>query len=140
MRAKLIHDDGQQTYVVVLDHGDEVSAELARFAAERRLDGASVSGIGAFARAKLAFFDWETKDYHEIDVPEQVEVVSLLGDIGIDEQGKPALHLHALLARRDGSTVGGHLVSGQVRPTLELGSPRARAICAAAMTMRAGSA
>jgi predicted DNA-binding protein with PD1-like motif len=51
---------------------------------------------------------------------EQVEVLSLLGDIGVEESGKPALHLHAVLGRRDGSTVGGHLLEAHVRPTLEV--------------------
>lgn len=120
MRAKLIHDDGPQTFVVVLDHGDEVVAAMERFAAQEKLSGASVSAIGAFSRATLAFFDWETKEYDKIEVPDQVEVVSLNGDIGLDEEGKPALHLHALLSRRDGSTLGGHLLAGEVRPTLEI--------------------
>jgi predicted DNA-binding protein with PD1-like motif len=29
------------------------------------------------------------------------------------------LHLHAVLGRSDGSTVGGHLLRGEVWPTLE---------------------
>jgi predicted DNA-binding protein with PD1-like motif len=47
-------------------------------------------------------------------------VLSLLGGISVEASGKPKLHLHAVLGRRDASTVGGHLISGQVRPTLEL--------------------
>ncbi|PWU51363.1 hypothetical protein DLJ46_05195 [Micromonospora globispora] len=52
-------------------------------------------------------------------VREQVEVLSLLGDIA-DNQGKAALHVHALLGHRDGTTVGGHLLHGEVWPTLEV--------------------
>ena len=33
---------------------------------------------------------------------------------------KPFLHLHANLVRKDMNVVGGHLVSGEVRPFLEV--------------------
>ena len=32
----------------------------------------------------------------------------------------PALHLHAVLGKADGSVVGGHLIEAYVRPTLEV--------------------
>jgi uncharacterized protein len=53
-------------------------------------------------------------------VNEQTEVASLIGDIGVDPQGDPAIHVHLVLGRRDGSAVDGHLAQGYVRPTLEL--------------------
>ena len=84
------------------------------------LTAAQLSAIGAFARAELAYFDWETKAYQPIRVEEQVEVASMLGDIGTDESGAPALHAHLVLGRRDGSAVAGHLVEATVRPTLEV--------------------
>ncbi len=121
MRSKLIHEaHGQRSFIVVLDRGDEIKACLGRFAAAERLTAAQVTAIGAFERAVLLFYLWETKDYERIEVPEATEVVSLNGDIVLDEHDKPYLHLHALLGRRDGSTVGGHLDSGVVRPTLEV--------------------
>jgi uncharacterized protein len=42
-----------------------------------------------------------------------------VGDLALN-QGKPKLHAHAVLGRRDGSTVGGHLLEAHVRPTLEV--------------------
>jgi hypothetical protein len=52
-------------------------------------------------------------------VPEQVEVLSLNGDIALDG-AEPKVHAHTVLGRRDGSTVGGHLLEAHVRPTLEV--------------------
>jgi len=49
-----------------------------------------------------------------------VEVVSLNGGIALDPEGKPKLHLHAMLGRRDGTALGGDLGDGVVRPTLEV--------------------
>ena len=121
MRSKLIHEaHGQRSFIVVLDRGDEIKECLGRFAAAERLTAAQVTAIGAFERAVLLFYLWETKDYERIEVPEATEVVSLNGDIVLAEHDKPYLHLHALLGRRDGSTVGGHLDSAVVRPTLEV--------------------
>ena len=67
----------------------------------------------------LGYFQWETKQYKKITVDEQVEVLSLLGDVAVGDQG-PTLHLHAVLGKADGSVVGGHLIEAYVRPTLEV--------------------
>ena len=69
---------------------------------------------------KLAFFDWESKTYRPIPVEEQVEVASLIGDIAIGPDGKPSIHVHAVLGRRDGTAMAGHLQEARVRPTLEI--------------------
>jgi uncharacterized protein len=105
--------------VVVLDTGDEVAAELGEFVRQYEVETASVTAIGAFHDALLGYFDWQTKQYKTIAVDEQVEVLSLLGDVAVAEEG-PSLHLHAVLGKADGSTVGGHLLAAHVRPTLEV--------------------
>lgn len=121
MQTRRLHEvAGQATWVIVLDPGDEAMACLRRFAAEEGLDAAGFSAIGAFERATLSFFDWETRTYLPIPVNEQVEVASLTGDIALGPDGKPAVHVHAVLGRRDGSALAGHLDAGHVRPTLEI--------------------
>ena len=121
MHAKLIHQapDGQRTWAVIFDTGDEVMAGLRRFADENRLAASQFTAIGAFSRATLAYFDWPSRQYQEIPVPEQVEVLVLSGDIA-QKDGKPAVHAHCVAGRRDGSTCGGHVLEGHVRPTLEV--------------------
>ena len=119
MRSKLINPGPPRTFVVVLEKGDEAVECLTRFAHEQALSASQLTAIGAFSDAVVGFFDWEKKDYIRIPVEEQVEVVALLGDVALDK-GEPKLHPHIVLARRDGSTVGGHLLEGHVRPTLEV--------------------
>jgi predicted DNA-binding protein with PD1-like motif len=119
MRSKLLNADPPVTYAVVLDTDDEVTGELGKFVREQEVEAASVTAIGAFRRALLGYFEWETKQYRKIPVDEQVEVLSLLGDVAVTDQG-PALHLHAVLGKADGSVVGGHLLEAYVRPTLEV--------------------
>jgi predicted DNA-binding protein with PD1-like motif len=119
MKAKIIRESDPKTFAVILDTGDEAVECLGRFAREQGLTASQLTAIGAFSRAVLGYFDWEKKDYLRIPVEEQTEVVAFLGDVAVSD-GKPTLHPHVVLARRDGSTVGGHLLEGHVRPTLEV--------------------
>jgi uncharacterized protein len=119
MKSKLLNADPPVTYAVVFDTGDEVAAQLAAFVRENEVEAASIAAIGAFSDAMLGYFDWQTKEYEKIVVAEQVEVLSLIGDVAVADAG-PSLHLHAVLGRRDGRVVGGHLLEAHVRPTLEL--------------------
>ena len=118
MQAKLI-DRQNRVYAVIFDTGEDPVAGLARFAENEKLDAASFTAIGAFSETTLGYFDWQKKDYERIEVREQVEVLALTGDIALQE-GKPRIHAHVVLGRRDGSARGGHLLQAKVRPTLEL--------------------
>ena len=122
MKHRLLHETGGlRTFAVVLDPGDETMACLDEFSRREGVDGAEITGIGAFSDAVLLYFDWERKKYREIPVNEQVEVASLIGDIGTaPDGGVPAVHVHLVLGRSDGGALAGHLGSGHVRPTLEL--------------------
>ena len=91
MKTKLLYEaDGKRTFAVVLQTDDEAMRCLKEFAQRERIGGAQVTVIGALRRAKLAYFDWETKAYQPIEVGEQVEVASLVGDIAIGPDGRPA--------------------------------------------------
>ena len=121
MKAQLIHDNaGEKTFVLVFAAGDKAIAGLTAFAKEKGLAASHFTAIGGFQEATLGFFNLERKDYDHIPVREQVEVLSLVGDITLTEKGEPKIHAHAVLGRPDGSTRGGHLIEANVRPTLEV--------------------
>ena len=121
MQTRLIHEaDGQKTYAIILSSGDEVMACLAALARAEKLSAASFHAIGAFERAELAYFDWDSRTYAAIPVPGQSEVASFTGDIALGPDGAPVAHVHAVLGLRDGTALAGHLKSGLVRPTLEI--------------------
>ena len=120
MKAKLIYEEqGEKTFALVFDPGDEAMEELTNFAKENDLSAARFTAIGAFSDATLGYFDMEKKEYKKIPVDEQVEVLSLVGDVALFE-GEPKLHAHAVLGRSDGTTRGGHLLGAHVQPTLEV--------------------
>ena len=120
MKSKSVTDELERTFVLILDEGEEAFRAITDFANKEKISGASVSAIGAFARAKVGWFDLAAKSYKPIDVVEQCEVLSLIGDVAQGEDSKASLHLHAVLGLQDGSLRGGHFLSGTVRPTLEV--------------------
>jgi predicted DNA-binding protein with PD1-like motif len=120
MKSKRIDGrDGEATYAVVFDPGDEVIAGLTGFAKRQGLAASHFTAIGAFSDATLGFFDMGTKEYRKIPIAEQVEVLSLVGDVALDE-GEPKVHAHVVIGRADGTTRGGHILDAHVRPTLEV--------------------
>jgi uncharacterized protein len=120
VKSKPIHEDGgQRTFALVFDTGDEPMEGLSKFAREQRLSAAQLTGIGAFSEVVLGYFDWQAKEYTRIPLSEQVEVVSLLGDVAL-EGDEPVVHAHVVVAHSDGRASGGHLLGGRVRPTLEV--------------------
>lgn len=119
MRHKVINDASERTHVLVFDSGDEVVSVLQKFCIDQQLTAARFTAIGALSGLTLGYFDWEKKDYEKIEIGEQVEVLSLVGDVALKD-GKPTIHVHAVVGKRDGSAHGGHLLQGLVRPTLEV--------------------
>lgn len=119
MQFKILEQAAQSTYAVIFDKGDEVIAGLGEFAQEKNLGGAHFTAIGAFREATLGYFDRTMKQYKKIPLGEQVEVLSLIGDIAL-ANGAPQIHAHAVVGKSDGTAYGGHLLHGNVWPTLEV--------------------
>jgi hypothetical protein len=105
--------------VLIFETGEEVIETLTRFAKERHISAGHFTAIGAFSDAGIGYYDWQKKDYLRNEIKEQVEVVSLIGDIAMDN-GTPKIHAHVVVGKRDGSAMAGHLLDGRIRPTLEL--------------------
>jgi len=120
MKAKLLDDRAGKTFALIFDTGDEVAAGLLDFARRHDLGAAHFTAIGAFSDVTLGWFDWSAKDYKRIPLREQVEVLSLIGDVAWDEQNGPKVHAHVVVGRSDGTAHGGHLLEAHVRPTLEM--------------------
>lgn len=120
MQARQLHErDGQRTFALIFENGDEAIGGLEAFAREHALAGSRFSAIGAFSSGVVAYFDWQRKRYDPTPIDEQVEVLALNGDIALKDQ-TPSVHAHVVLGRRDATALGGHLLEGHVRPTLEV--------------------
>jgi predicted DNA-binding protein with PD1-like motif len=121
VKSRFVSNEGvSRIHVAVLDTGEEAFTTLARFANDAGISAASLTAIGAFEKATVGWFDFANKTYKKIEVNQQCEVLSAIGDIPTGDDGKASLHLHVVLGLSDGSTRGGHLLEGTVRPTLEV--------------------
>jgi predicted DNA-binding protein with PD1-like motif len=121
MKSQIVSDTADaQVHVVILDAGEEAFAALTKFANDKKLAAASLTAIGAFENATVGWFDLASKSYRKIEVGEQSEVLSAIGDVATGDDGRASLHIHIVLGLSDGSTRGGHLLAGTVRPTLEV--------------------
>lgn len=108
-----------RSYVVVFDMGDDVLAQFQHFCDRENVYAGFFCGIGGYRRATLAYYDMEKKQYEPIEVDEQVEVVSLIGNV-TNYEGRARIHAHCIVGHRDGHTSAGHLVGASVSPTLEV--------------------
>ena len=119
MKTQRLATERETSFVLVFDKGDDPVEGIAAFAREQQLGAAHFTGIGAFSDVIVGYFDRERKDYERILIREQVEVLSLVGDIALEGE-QPRVHAHVVVGKSDGSAHGGHLLEAHVWPTLEV--------------------
>src|SRR6195952_5859412 len=120
---KLAGEAGAETRVAILKSGEEAFAPLTKFATDAGITAASLTAIGAFENATVGWFDFEKKTYKKIEVAQQCEVLSAIGDVAVGDDGKASLHVHVVLGLSNGVTRGGHLMAGTGRPRPAGGFP-----------------
>lgn len=119
MQSKLLSERDERTFALIFDTGEEAMNGLLQFARQEELTAAHFTAIGAFQDVTLGWFNVGTKEYETIPVGEQVEVLSLVGNVAVHDD-EPKIHAHVVVGRRDGTALGGHLLEAHVRPTLEV--------------------
>ncbi len=127
----MLFDRDDDRYIIRFEDGEVFPEHFLDFLAAQSIEGASFTGLGAFQRSRIAFFDVDARQYRDIELDEQLEVLSLVGNVAVHDEAL-LVHAHVTLGRSDGTTLGGHLRQGIVRPTLEvalrvLSSPLRRA-------------
>lgn len=117
---KLLSDNKDaKEYVLVFAKGDEVLSGITDFAAQQHVAAARFTAIGALNEVTLGWFDPQHKLYKPNNIHQQMEMVSLIGDIAV-YNGNPVVHAHCGVALQDGSMQGGHLFKAVTNPTVEL--------------------
>jgi predicted DNA-binding protein with PD1-like motif len=107
------------SYLVVLDKGDEITASLAKFVADEGLQGGVIRGIGGVRNITLGFFDTQRKEYLRKEFNGFYELAALIGDISLVD-GKPFCHLHAVISDSDMNAFAGHLLGAEISVTCEI--------------------
>src|SRR4051794_12835080 len=99
--------------------GEHVLAPLLDWVGAENIGYASLTGVGAVSAATVSYWNAETIQYETHDLTEQMEVVSLIGNVSLRD-GQPFVHAHVGLGRSDLSLIGGHVNELIVHPTLEI--------------------
>ncbi len=109
VKMRYIQQKYKNSFLLRLYKGEDIIESLQKFCQhESNIGSGTIRGIGAVSCAKLGFFDG--KEYKENIFNENLEVLSLIGNIAADNM----VHLHGVFGRVDGSCVGGHLMLGCV--------------------------
>lgn len=109
----------ENSYLVVLDKGDEITTSLAQFVADEGIEGGVIRGIGGVMNVTLGFFDTVTKEYLRKEFNDFYELAALIGDISLVD-GKPFCHIHAVISDRDLNAYAGHLLRAEISVTGEI--------------------
>jgi predicted DNA-binding protein with PD1-like motif len=105
---KIIHKQ-DNFYTLFFKRGEEVFSGLKTFLEEDNIQAAHISGLGAADELDIAYYNIKTKEYERHEMQEEVEILSLNGNVGIKEDDETVIHLHGVFGRKDLSTFGGHI-------------------------------
>jgi predicted DNA-binding protein with PD1-like motif len=100
---------GGHTYRVNMTKGDEILSGLTDFAEKYHIKNAHFTGLGAINNGLFGWTDVESGlGMKKIELNQEAEIVSFLGSISVDAQGRANVHAHGSVALSDGSVKGGH--------------------------------
>jgi uncharacterized protein len=100
---------GARTFRVNFVKGDEIMSGMTEFAEKYRIKNGHFTAIGAINKGTFGWSDVERGlGQKKIPLNEEAEVVSFLGSISTDSQGRSNVHGHGSVALSDGSVKGGH--------------------------------
>src|SRR6202140_4163467 len=89
--------------------GDEIMSGLTDFAEKYHIKNAHFTAIGAINKV---LFGWSAVEsglgQKKIELNQEAEIVSLMGSISVNNQGRANVHGHGTVALSDGSGRGGH--------------------------------
>lgn len=106
-------------FEAIFSPGDEILSGLTDLAIKHHITSGYVTGLGGLSGALLGFGDPALGAFAKVDVKEKCELVSLVGHIQMRD-GAPYVHLHAIVALKDGSTKAGHVFQLPVAPIAEI--------------------
>lgn len=106
-------------YLIRLQRGEELVAEVLKFCEAEGVKAAWVQGLGAGEDIEISYYDLEKREYVRATFEEEYEILNLTGNISI-VNGKPFLHAHATFGRKDMGAFGGHVHSLKVSGTGEV--------------------
>lgn len=116
MQTITSHDN---QFVLSLARGEELFETLLSWAEENDIAGAALTGLGAADQLELAYYHLPTKTFERHKTDEEVEILSITGNLGT-LNGEKMLHIHGVFGKRDLTTFGGHLFKLRISGACEI--------------------
>jgi len=114
-----MHECDSDILIARINKGEKVIESILNFCKNSGIEGAWISGIGAFASADLALYNLAKKEYTKKTFKGPLEVCSLVGNVGTMNNEYLA-HIHVVLSDKEMNAFGGHLEEATVAATCEL--------------------
>ncbi|MBP6915403.1 MAG: PPC domain-containing DNA-binding protein [Smithellaceae bacterium] len=96
-----------------LSYNGDLLEELTKVAVSHGVVLGRIEAIGAVQKARIGFYNQETREYRFLVFDQALEIVKLAGNISLKD-GKPFVHAHITLADESGKSYGGHLAEGTI--------------------------
>lgn len=109
----------QNHYLLRFDCGEEVLSSLKNFCSENGIAAGSFQAIGAVGEVTISYYELDTKVYHDQNLLEDLEIVSVLGNISILGDAV-VVHAHGSFSNAAMQLKGGHIKKMVVSATCEL--------------------
>jgi len=108
-----------ELYIGKLTHGGDLLEEIQDFCIKNDIRLGWIKALGAVQKARLGFYNQETREYQFFNLNRRFEITNLVGNVSIKD-GNPMVHAHITLADGKGDCYGGHLATGTVIFACEL--------------------
>ncbi len=115
---KLILKDNN-TYILSFKRGEELMEGVKEFCKENHIESAFFSAIGATNEVELAWYDLEAKKYVTTLLKEDMELVSLTGNVSYMDNDI-VVHNHGVFSFKDMSTKAGHVMKVVISGACEI--------------------
>lgn len=106
-------------YILRLEKDEELYESIERFAKEKKIKGAFLTGLGGLTKAVVGYYNLDRKKYVFRHVKKVKELVSLNGNISMLNSGV-ALHLHGVVSDIRNKAFGGHIKEAVCGGTIEI--------------------
>ncbi|MFH2045507.1 MAG: PPC domain-containing DNA-binding protein [Pseudomonadota bacterium] len=105
--------ESSELFMGKISNGGDLLEEITDICCKKSITLGRVEAIGAVQKARLAFYNQQTREYQFITIDQPLEITKLVGNISLKD-GEPVVHAHITLADKTGQAYGGHLAPGTV--------------------------
>jgi len=100
-------------YLARLETGADWRQEIEDLARAEDVEAGWFNAMGAVQDAEVWFYDQDDQEYQSVTFDEPLEVAACVGNVA-DLEGDVFAHTHAVLSRKSGQALAGHLDAGTV--------------------------